>query len=68
MDGDQPSFSRVATGIIMVACITWVSTLVFTKGTLPDLGGLTLFLVALYGANMAKTAATNIGIGKEEGK
>ncbi len=46
-----PSFSRVATGLIVMFSLGWVTALVRTNHSLPDFGGLVLFIGALYGVN-----------------
>lgn len=46
-----PSFSRVATGLIVAFSLGWVTSLVRMNHALPDFGGLVLFIGALYGVN-----------------
>ena len=46
-----PSFSRVATGLIVAFAMGWVTALVRTNHQLPDFGGLVLLIGALYGVN-----------------
>jgi hypothetical protein len=46
-----PSFSRVATGIIVAFALGWVSHIVARTHVLPDFAGLALFVTVLYGAN-----------------
>lgn len=48
-----PSFSRVATGIMVGFACGWISCLVWRNHSLPELGGLALFITVLYGANKA---------------
>ena len=64
-DGDAPSFSRCGTGVLVSAAVTWVTYIVFKTTSLPDLGGLSLFVVVLYGANVTASAARAIA-GKKE--
>jgi len=61
-DGDQPSFSRIATGMIVAFSLGWVTHLVWHNHTLPDtmtMAGLTAFMVSPYALNAAKNAATS---------
>ena len=53
-----PSFSRVATGLIVAFALGWVTHLVCHNHALPDFGGLVLFIGALYGVNKITTAMT----------
>ena len=46
-----PSFSRVATAVIVGFSMGWVTALVRTNHQLPDFGGLVLLIGALYGVN-----------------
>ncbi len=55
-DDGAPSFSRCASGLILVAGIGWVTHLVLHNHTLPDLGGLTLFITSPYGVNRLEAA------------
>jgi hypothetical protein len=55
-DGDQPSFSRVATGFVVAFSLGWVSRIVWKTTTLPDFGGLVLFIGTLYGVNRVTAA------------
>ena len=50
IDG-TPSFSRVATAVIVAFAMGWVTALVRSNHQLPDFGGLVLFIGALYGVN-----------------
>jgi hypothetical protein len=52
-DSGQPSFSRVATGLIVAFSCGWVTHIVWHSHTLPDFAGLALFIGTLYGANIA---------------
>ncbi len=45
------SFSRVASGVVLVFAIIWVSYVVLTRYVIPDVVGLAGVLGALYGAN-----------------
>ena len=51
-----PSFSRVATAVIVAFAVGWVTALVRTNHQLPDFGGLVLLIGALYGVNRAAWA------------
>jgi len=55
-DGDQPSFSRVASGLIVAFSCGWVSHIVWHNHSLPDFAGLALFIGTLYGLNRATAA------------
>lgn len=46
-----PSFSRIASGIIIACAIAWVTFIVLTKFVIPELSGLATLVGALYGAN-----------------
>lgn len=50
----KASFSRTATGIILICSIFWISWVVVTTNALPEavkLGALAAFLGTLYGLN-----------------
>jgi hypothetical protein len=51
-----PSFSRVATGLIVAFALGWVTHLVWHNNALPDFGGLVMFIGALYGVNKISAA------------
>lgn len=55
-DGDQPSFSRVASGAVVFFALGWVTHIVWRSHALPDFGGLALFIGTLYGLNVAGNA------------
>ena len=63
-DGGIPSFSRVASGALVLVSIVWVTIIVLRTHTLPDFVGLALFISALYGINRASTAAETIKTGR----
>jgi hypothetical protein len=46
-----PSFSRVATAVIVAFAMGWITALVRANHQLPDFGGLVLLIGALYGVN-----------------
>jgi len=46
-----PSFSRVATAVIVAFSMGWVTALVRVNHQLPDFGGLVLLIGTLYGVN-----------------
>ena len=54
-----PSFSRVATAVIVGFAVGWVTALVRTNHQLPDFGGLVLLIGALYGVNKFAGAVGN---------
>jgi len=60
-DAGTPSFSRVATAIMVVAAIVWISFIIYFKREIPDVGGVVLLIGTLYGINVAGTAAAKIG-------
>ncbi len=51
-----PSFSRVATGLIVAFALGWATHLVWRNNALPDFGGLVMFIGALYGVNKLSAA------------
>jgi hypothetical protein len=51
-----PSFSRVATAVIVGFSMGWVTALVRMNHQLPDFGGLVLLIGALYGVNRFSAA------------
>ena len=53
-----PSFSRVATGLIVAFALGWVTHLVWHNNALPDFAGLVMFIGALYGVNKISAAVT----------
>ncbi len=61
-----PSFSRVATGIIVAFALGWVTRIVCKSNILPDFAGLSLFVTVLYGANVARAWATKDQAPKDE--
>lgn len=54
-----PSFSRVATGLLLAFALGWVTALVAKHWALPDFGGLIAFVGVLYGINKAGAAITS---------
>lgn len=55
-DNNQPSFSRVASGLIVAFSCGWVSHLVWHNHELPDFAGLCLLVGTLYGLNVVKNS------------
>jgi len=55
-DNGTPSFSRVGAGLALAFACGWVTAIVCNSHALPDFTGLTLFIGALYGANIAGNA------------
>ena len=60
-DGGAPSFSRVATALMCIAAVIWISFIVYFKREIPDVGGVVLLIGTLYGINVAGNAAAKIG-------
>jgi hypothetical protein len=54
-----PSFSRVATSVIVAFAVGWVTALVRMNHQLPDFGGLVLLIGALYGVNKVAGAVAS---------
>jgi ABC-type uncharacterized transport system permease subunit len=54
-----PSFSRVATAVIVGFSMGWVTALVRLNHQLPDFGGLVLLIGTLYGVNKVSGAFAN---------
>ena len=52
-DAGNPSFSRVATGVLLICCIWWTTYLVYKNKAMPDLGGQIAFISLIYGVNVA---------------
>lgn len=52
-DNGNPSWSRTGSFIALAASIVWVSHVVFVYHQIPDLTGVTFFVTALYGVNVA---------------
>lgn len=62
-DSGVPSWSRVASSLLLIACITWDTIFLFRTGTLPDSGSLTaqaLFMSSPYVINTTGKAAMMI--------
>ena len=58
-DSGNPSWSRVASSILLIACIVWDTRFLFTSGTLPNGGDLTsqaLFISSPYLINTSGKA------------
>ncbi len=54
-----PSFSRVATAVIVAFAMGWVTALVRANHQLPEFGGLVLLIGTLYGVNKVSGAIGN---------
>jgi hypothetical protein len=52
-DNGSPSFSRVATAVLLTACIWWDTYFLYKLKVLPDFGGQIAFIGLLYGLNVA---------------
>lgn len=59
-ENGQGSLGRVATGAMVTFALGWVTYLVLRNHALPDLGGLSLFVAAIYGTNKAATFISEI--------
>jgi len=55
-----PSFSRLATAIIVLTLLSWDTYLVLTKGAVPSLSDQALFAGVLYASNKAATTVTSV--------
>ena len=62
-----PSFSRVATGVIVGFAMGWVTALVRMNHQLPDFGGVVLLIGTLYGVNKFSGAIGSRGSGTQNG-
>jgi hypothetical protein len=51
-----PSFSRIATAVVVAFSVGWVTELVGRMHSLPDFAGLSCFIGTLYGVNKISTA------------
>jgi hypothetical protein len=63
---EKGSFTRIATALLILAALGWVTRLVWINHALPDFGGITLFVGTLYGLNKAGTLANTIAENKAE--
>lgn len=62
-DGDQPSFSRVASGILLAFAVGWVTAIIYHTHKLPDAGELIAlggFMTIFYVANRGTAVASDI--------
>lgn len=57
-DGGNPSFSRVATAVLLCACMWWDTYFLYENKTMPDFTGQVFFIGTLYGVNIAGSAAS----------
>jgi hypothetical protein len=59
-DNGVPSFSRIASGLIILSVLVWVTFIVIRDWKMPDLSGAAMFLSgsigALYSVNKVATA------------
>lgn len=61
MDGSEPSYSRCASGFIVMAVIGWVTyAIVHSHGQIPDLGSPALFLSTGVGAHYGSNKLPDI--------
>jgi hypothetical protein len=63
----NPSFSRVATAIVLCFALTWVSVIIKWSHELPDFAGLVGFIGVLYGINRASTTLRSAGVNGVQG-
>ena len=59
-DGGQISYSRCASGVIVLACVSWVSYIVFRTRLIPDLQGVALFLSTGVGVHYGSNKLPDI--------
>lgn len=59
-DDGQGSWSRVSSGVALVAVIGWITHIVMKTHALPDFSGSTLFVSAPYSANRAAEVTKHI--------
>lgn len=65
-DNGSPSFSRIATAVIVAFALGWVTHLVMHNNSLPDFAGLALFIGTLYGANVGASALGSLKNGNQQ--
>jgi hypothetical protein len=51
-----PSFSRIATAVLVAFAIGWVTALILRNHAMPDVSGLALLIGTLYGVNKISNA------------
>jgi len=56
-----PSSSRVFTAVLVAFACGWVTRVVVKSNTLPEFGGLAVFVSCLYGFNRASAACKRDG-------
>ena len=61
----SPSFSRVATAVLLAFACGWVTAIVVKHYALPDFTSLVMFVGVLYGINRGATAIQSFGQKKE---
>jgi hypothetical protein len=61
-----PSFSRVATAVIVAFAMGWVTALVRMNHQLPDFGGLVPLIGTLYGVNKVAGAVASRSAGPDD--
>jgi hypothetical protein len=59
-DSGTPSFSRVATGLVVVCACAWISYLVYVNHGPPEVGGIVLLIGTLYGINIAGSTTAKV--------
>jgi hypothetical protein len=57
---NKPSFSRLATAVLIIFALIWVTRLVWINKTLPDFSGLCFLVGTLYGLDKAGQVADKI--------
>jgi hypothetical protein len=63
-ESGTPSFSRVATGLIVISAICWISFIVYETRGIPDVGGVILLIGTLYGVNVAGATVSKFSNGQ----
>ena len=56
-----PSFARVSTAVTLAFVLGWITAIVRSSHAIPELGGPTMFLSALYGVNKFASAVQRNG-------
>lgn len=64
-ESGEASFSRTGSFAALVAGCAWVSAIVWTTRTLPNLSGLTIFISTLYGLGKAGETVQRV-VGKKD--
>lgn len=59
-DDGVASWSRIGSGVALLAVIVWVTHIVMKTHALPDFSGATFFISALYGTNKASEVSKHV--------